>query len=205
MDIPATRRRPVCARQGLHRGRRGLLVEAHPRSRHGLTRPQFGWPYRVSRGNGRPRGRGPSFSSVRRAQVPASAQWGDATARPRSDVAVARSTLNPISGSPPSLLEVATGCVFAPRCPMAQQRCHREPPPLEPLTPGHSSACFYADQVEEKMTARRARSEFAGKRAPAEGSPILETTRLRVVFSEANLLDRLRNRTGTDVAAVGWT
>lgn len=121
---------------------------------------------------------------------------------PRSDIAVARSALNPIPGSPPSLLQVPPGCVFAPRCPMVQPHCHQEAPPLEPVTPGHTSACFYADQVEEKMTARRVPIEFNDKRAPTEASPILETTRLRVVFSDANFLDRLRNRTGTDVKAV---
>jgi oligopeptide/dipeptide ABC transporter ATP-binding protein len=41
----------------------------------------------------------------------------------------------------------ATGCVFAGRCPMVQDRCRQEAPPLVELGGRHRSACFYADQV----------------------------------------------------------
>lgn len=42
------------------------------------------------------------------------------------------------------------GCAFAPRCPMAIDRCWKERPPLDPLrdNPTRQSACFRADEVE---------------------------------------------------------
>ena len=37
-----------------------------------------------------------------------------------------------------------TGCAFADRCPRAEARCHREAPPLRPLTSEHHAACHFA-------------------------------------------------------------
>ncbi|MFD2082737.1 peptide/nickel transport system ATP-binding protein [Actinopolymorpha cephalotaxi] len=39
-----------------------------------------------------------------------------------------------------------TGCVFANRCPFAEDRC-REAPPLAEVAPGHRAACFFPDRV----------------------------------------------------------
>jgi peptide/nickel transport system ATP-binding protein len=36
------------------------------------------------------------------------------------------------------------GCRFAPRCPFAVERCHREEPPLATLEAGHAVACWRA-------------------------------------------------------------
>ncbi len=48
-----------------------------------------------------------------------------------------------IEGRPPDLLRPPAGCPFAPRCPYAQDKCHREKPPLVEAAPGHSYACWY--------------------------------------------------------------
>ncbi|MCP5367161.1 MAG: ABC transporter ATP-binding protein [Hyphomicrobiales bacterium] len=38
------------------------------------------------------------------------------------------------------------GCRFAPRCPVATEECHRDPPPaLRQMGPGHFAACHYAE------------------------------------------------------------
>jgi len=52
--------------------------------------------------------------------------------------------LTPISGTPPSLIELPPGCPFAPRCPYAFNRCHVETPPLDDVfrDPFHQSACW---------------------------------------------------------------
>ena len=40
------------------------------------------------------------------------------------------------------------GCIFAPRCPHATERCRREYPPLEQKAAGHSVvACWEADRI----------------------------------------------------------
>jgi oligopeptide/dipeptide ABC transporter ATP-binding protein len=47
-----------------------------------------------------------------------------------------------------------TGCVFANRCPFAQDRCHSETPPSMPVSgaEGHSSACWYPESVPAIVT-----------------------------------------------------
>jgi oligopeptide/dipeptide ABC transporter ATP-binding protein len=48
-----------------------------------------------------------------------------------------------IEGRPPDLLNPPSGCPFSPRCPYAQEKCHREKPPLVEAEPGHSYACWF--------------------------------------------------------------
>jgi oligopeptide/dipeptide ABC transporter ATP-binding protein len=53
------------------------------------------------------------------------------------------SRLVAIEGRPPDLLNPPAGCPFSPRCPYAQDKCHKEKPPLVEAAPGHSYACWY--------------------------------------------------------------
>ena len=52
-----------------------------------------------------------------------------------------------IPGVVPSLKEEIAGCIFAPRCPHATERCRREYPPLEEKSEGHRVACWEADRI----------------------------------------------------------
>ncbi len=47
-----------------------------------------------------------------------------------------------IEGQPPPLLNLPPGCRFAPRCPDAPEKCHREQPPVVEINEGHSVACW---------------------------------------------------------------
>ena len=58
-----------------------------------------------------------------------------------------RPRLAEIPGTVPSLKEAIPGCLFAPRCAHAVERCHRESPPLEIKAPGHMVACWEADRL----------------------------------------------------------
>jgi len=49
-----------------------------------------------------------------------------------------------IAGHPPRLTERAAGCLFAARCPFAEDVCRLHAPALMPLTSGHSVACHFA-------------------------------------------------------------
>ncbi len=60
--------------------------------------------------------------------------------------------LGGIAGVPPDLSLPQDGCSFAPRCPLAEDICLAEDPPLTPLRPGRA-ACHV-----------RARAEPAGRR-----------------------------------------
>ena len=58
--------------------------------------------------------------------------------------------LTPITGAPPSMIRVPTGCAFHPRCPHARVPgiCNTEVPQLREMShPGHASACFFAEEV----------------------------------------------------------
>jgi peptide/nickel transport system ATP-binding protein len=55
--------------------------------------------------------------------------------------------ISSIPGSPPSLLDLPSGCSFHPRCAYARDRCTAEVPPLYSVTDDHVSACHYYDEV----------------------------------------------------------
>ena len=53
-----------------------------------------------------------------------------------------RQRLNSIDGMVPTLKDMPTGCRFAPRCPMATQRCREEQPALMDVAAEHQVRCF---------------------------------------------------------------
>lgn len=57
--------------------------------------------------------------------------------------------LQAIAGLPPLLHQRPPGCAFAPRCPLATERCHRERPAWQPVAPGHGVRCWYPDAAAE--------------------------------------------------------
>jgi peptide/nickel transport system ATP-binding protein len=69
--------------------------------------------------------------------------WGLLSSVPRMD-RVRTERLIPIQGSPPSLINVPSGCAFHPRCPYADQtdgRSQTEVPTLQETARGHLVAC----------------------------------------------------------------
>jgi peptide/nickel transport system ATP-binding protein len=67
--------------------------------------------------------------------------WGLLHSLPRLD-APRLERLHPIPGSPPSLINVPSGCPFHPRCGYAFDLCSRQVPPLAETDPGHEDACL---------------------------------------------------------------
>jgi len=55
--------------------------------------------------------------------------------------------LNEIPGMVPSLTNLPPGCAFAPRCPLAIDRCRAEYPPLEDFGDNHFAACWRAAET----------------------------------------------------------
>jgi oligopeptide/dipeptide ABC transporter ATP-binding protein len=56
-----------------------------------------------------------------------------------------------LEGEPPNPSDPPSGCRFHPRCPLADERCRRERPPLRRVAEGHWSACHYAEEVPARM------------------------------------------------------
>jgi peptide/nickel transport system ATP-binding protein len=80
-----------------------------------------------------------------------------------------REPLRPIPGTPPSLLSLGAGCPFAPRCPLAYDRCVTSEPELDGAAShayghGHLAACHRSAEF-----ARGERDLF--RPAPAEEKP----------------------------------
>ena len=56
-----------------------------------------------------------------------------------------------IPGMVPPLGNLPTGCAFAPRCPLAGERCRAERPVLTEAAPGRLVACFAADAMQDRI------------------------------------------------------
>jgi oligopeptide/dipeptide ABC transporter ATP-binding protein len=56
-----------------------------------------------------------------------------------------------LPGEPPDPSAPPPGCRFHPRCPLADQRCREERPPLREVESGRWSACHYAEEVPARM------------------------------------------------------
>ncbi|NOZ23408.1 MAG: ABC transporter ATP-binding protein [Planctomycetes bacterium] len=50
--------------------------------------------------------------------------------------------LNVIEGTVPNPLAFPDGCHFWPRCPLMEEKCKHEEPPLDGKKPGHTAACW---------------------------------------------------------------
>ncbi len=55
--------------------------------------------------------------------------------------------LRSIPGQPPAAGQTTPGCPFAPRCPLADERCAVEAPPRVPVEAGHWAECWHVDGV----------------------------------------------------------
>jgi peptide/nickel transport system ATP-binding protein len=83
--------------------------------------------------------------------------WGLLDSIPK--VGVESDRLRPISGLPPSLINVPSGCPFHPRCPYVFDRCPREVPPLLPADGFHASACHLPLEEKERIGREKATSQ----------------------------------------------
>jgi peptide/nickel transport system ATP-binding protein len=62
----------------------------------------------------------------------------------RGEVAGAAARLYEIPGMVPALTNLPEGCVFAPRCALADDRCRTHYPAYEEKRPGHWAACWHS-------------------------------------------------------------
>jgi peptide/nickel transport system ATP-binding protein len=64
-----------------------------------------------------------------------------------TDKAGTRARLAEIRGVVPALTKTIPGCIFAPRCSQATERCKEAYPALEEKSPGHWAACWESARV----------------------------------------------------------
>jgi oligopeptide/dipeptide ABC transporter ATP-binding protein len=60
---------------------------------------------------------------------------------------VERDRLRVMPGNVPNPARFPSGCRFHPRCPLAEDRCRAEAPPVFAFEGGHLSRCWRADEI----------------------------------------------------------
>lgn len=71
----------------------------------------------------------------------------------RGEVAAAGKRLTEIPGMVPALTDLPPGCLFAPRCSLAEARCREAYPPYEEKRPGHWAACWNSQRLAGESNA----------------------------------------------------
>ncbi|MEF3273946.1 MAG: dipeptide ABC transporter ATP-binding protein [Chloroflexus sp.] len=95
--------------------------------------------------------------------------------------------LQPIAGVLPQPGALPAGCIFAPRCPLADDRCLRERPPLLPVAPDHVTRCHHWQRVMPHAPSPVLPSLNAG----TNGQPLLSTHRLTKTITPRRTLAEL--------------
>jgi peptide/nickel transport system ATP-binding protein len=80
---------------------------------------------------------------------------------PRLD---ATAQLVPIDGQPPSLVDLPTGCPFAPRCPMVVDACRETEPELSLVDGEQFAACLRSAEIDVDLAPPVARPATADRR-----------------------------------------
>lgn len=93
---------------------------------------------------------------------------------PRRGHAKEHGRLDTIQGYLPSPGEIATGCIFAPRCALADDRCRRESPSMYTVTTEHGSRCHHFERAAELP---RVMPEEMAKRAPEAAAEVAMSLR----------------------------
>jgi peptide/nickel transport system ATP-binding protein len=89
-----------------------------------------------------------------------------------------------IPGRVPPLTALPSGCIFAPRCSLADHHCTASQPTLEQVSAQHMARCFHWQEVREQP-ALAARAEAPPKAVNTAREKLLEVRELKVYFSQA--------------------
>ncbi|GAB1420690.1 hypothetical protein MASR2M15_08020 [Anaerolineales bacterium] len=110
--------------------------------------------------------------------------------------------LSTIQGVAPALQERPKACVFAPRCPIAIDKCHAEKPPLEQLPDGRLMRCWRWQKIAEGSLDVENRPAVAVKQKPIPEELVLSVENLSKTFQEGTVIDRLLGKDVQGVQAV---
>ena len=113
--------------------------------------------------------------------------------------------LQAIPGQIPALGQRPPGCVFAPRCVLALDRCHAERPALEATPDGRQVRCHrWREMASGAITARQTTAAAPAVAPPVPaGGPLLAVDDLRVHFElRRSLADAVARRPHPVVKAV---
>jgi len=101
---------------------------------------------------------------------------------PRGGVRKDHGRLDTIAGFLPSLGEAISGCVFADRCALADDRCRTDEPPMFAIESGHESRCWYHERAADLP--REEAPDLELPRVEREHTPLVEIRDLTKVFTQ---------------------
>ena len=105
---------------------------------------------------------------------------------PRREATKDQARLDTIPGFLPRPGEEPQGCIFAPRCGLAQERCRSESPPVYDVAPGRGSRCHFHDRAQAlprvQAAEPEANPELNGHR---RGEQLIEVSNLSKTFNQA--------------------
>ena len=101
---------------------------------------------------------------------------------PRVNLSKLEVELNTIPGRIPRPESLPPGCIFAPRCAMAEEACNLSSPPLVEVASGHYSACLRWQEIDEGYWIKPAALPPASIEEKAAGEPVLEARNLRKYY-----------------------
>ena len=110
--------------------------------------------------------------------------------------------LSTIQGVAPSLADRPTGCVFAPRCPIAIDHCHQEKPPLEPADDGRMIRCWRWQEIASEQVETTSEPEAIGESPAPRRELVLQAQNVSRQFGTQSLVDRILRRRYRPVRAV---
>ncbi|GAB0113894.1 ABC transporter ATP-binding protein [Acidisoma sp. C75] len=100
--------------------------------------------------------------------------------------------LDTIPGFLPMRLSEVPACVFAPRCGLAQEICHREEPPLIPLSADRRSRCHFHEQAPHLPRATPPAPTIRAARRPAV-RPVIRAAGISKTFGSHPPIQALRD------------
>ena len=111
--------------------------------------------------------------------------------------------LSTIAGVAPSLIERPSGCVFAPRCPVAIDICTAEKPPLEAVkNTDRFVRCHRWQEIQSNELELLSIAQGQLTSAPPRQATVLETKQVSKRFGQTSIIDTLMRRETPYVQAV---
>jgi peptide/nickel transport system ATP-binding protein len=90
-----------------------------------------------------------------------------------------------IGGQAPTPADRPAGCLFAPRCELAQERCTTSMPTLRPVALRHEVRCVRAEEVRSRTLTHRAEQ---ARHIPAPSEPVLSLVHVSAGYGKQVLL-----------------
>ena len=102
--------------------------------------------------------------------------------------------LQGIPGQVPRLGELPNACVFAPRCPLAIERCWSERPTLDAPTAGRRVRCHRWPEIQAGQVSAQREEAKPIKAGRQEARPVLQVAGLKVSYPRSQSLIQILSR-----------